>query len=137
MPEDLLGRILKRSGMSAADAESINATLKQQTENIEQILTANTVIDELPHVSEEAFRASPLTLSLSNAFIENTVTYTYEEYTAHLKATKIFAEQHPNYTVRFAEKPRLSAIPNSNPRKRVGHAVQKQSPRHPFRHSPQ
>ena len=96
MPEDLLGRILKRSGMSAADAESINAALKQQTENIEQILTVNTVIDELPHVSEEAFRASPLTLSLSNAFIENTVTYTYEEYTAHLKATKIFAEQHLN-----------------------------------------
>lgn len=110
MPEDLLGRILKRSGMSAADAESINATLKQQTENIEQILTANTVIDELPHVSEEAFRASPLTLSLSNAFIENTVTYTYEEYTAHLKATKIFAEQHPNYTVRFAEKPAFRNI---------------------------
>lgn len=49
MPEDLLERILKRSGMSAADAESINATLKLQTENIEQILTANTVIDELPH----------------------------------------------------------------------------------------
>ena len=110
MPEDLLGRILKRSGMSAADAESINAALKQQTENIEQILTANTVIDELPHVSEEAFRASPLTLSLSNAFIENTVTYTYEEYTAHLKATKIFAEQHPNYTVRFAEKPAFRNI---------------------------
>lgn len=110
MPEDLLGRILKRSGMSTADAESINATLKQQTENIEQILTANTVIDELPHVSEEAFRASPLTLSLSNAFIENTVTYTYEEYTAHLKATKIFAEQHPNYTVRFAEKPAFRNI---------------------------
>ena len=110
MPEDLLGRILKRSGMSAADAESINATLKQQTENIEQILTANSVIDELPHISEEAFRASPLTLSLSNAFIENTVTYTYEEYTAHLKATKIFAEQHPNYTVRFAEKPAFRNI---------------------------
>ena len=96
--------------MSAADAESINAALKQQTENIEQILTVNTVIDELPHVSEEAFRASPLTLSLSNAFIENTVTYTYEEYTAHLKATKIFAEQHPNYTVRFAEKPAFRNI---------------------------
>lgn len=110
MPKDLLGRILKRSGMSAADAESINATLKQQTENIEQILTANTVIDELPHVSEEAFRASPLTLSLSNAFIENTVTYTYEEYTAHLKATKMFAERHPNYTVRFAEKPAFRNI---------------------------
>ena len=110
MPEDLLGRILKRSGLSAADAESINATLKQQTENIGQILTANTVIDELPHVSEEAFRASPLTLSLSNAFIENTVTYTYEEYTAHLKATKIFAEQHPNYTVRFVEKPAFRNI---------------------------
>ena len=110
MPEDLLGRILKRSGMSAADAESINATRKQQTENIEQILTANTVIDELPHVSEEAFRANPLTLSLSNAFIENTVTYTYEEYTAHLKATKIFAEQHLNYTVRFAEKPAFRNI---------------------------
>lgn len=92
------------------DAESINATRKQQTENIEQILTANTVIDELPHVSEEAFRASPLTLSLSNAFIENTVTYTYEEYTAHLKATKIFAEQHLNYTVRFAEKPAFRNI---------------------------
>lgn len=59
MPEDLLGRILKRSGMSAADAESINATLKQQTENIEQILTANTVIDELPHVSKKRSGQAP------------------------------------------------------------------------------
>ena len=59
MPEDLLGRILKRSGISAADAESINATLKQQTENIEQILTANTVIDELPHVSKKRSGQAP------------------------------------------------------------------------------
>lgn len=59
MPEDLLGRILKRSGMSAADAESINATLKQQTENIEQILTANTVIDELPHGKRRSVPGKP------------------------------------------------------------------------------
>ena len=134
MPEDLLGRILKRSGMSAADAEGINATLKQQNGKYRQILTANTRHRRAPHVSEEAFRASPLTLSLSNAFIESTVTYTYEEYTAHLKATKMFAEQHPNYTVRFAEKPAFRNIKFKSTKTRV---MLSSKARHPFRHSPQ
>lgn len=53
---------------------------------------------------------APSRSRFQTAFIENTVTYTYEEYTAHLKATKIFAEQHPNYTVRFAEKPAFRNI---------------------------
>ncbi len=110
LSEELLERILKRHGVSAADAEALQAARKQQTENIEQILTENTVIDELPKLSEEAFQAHPIALALSCAFFEDTVTYTYEEYEAHLNATHAFAEKHPNYTVRFAEKPAFRNI---------------------------
>ncbi len=43
-------------------------------------------------------------------FCETDVPYTYEEYTAHLQATKYFAVQHPNLTVKTDSSPAFRNI---------------------------
>ena len=64
----------------------------------------------LPEPSYEQFEAAPIHLALSEMFFEAEVPYTYAEYTAHLQATKRFAEHYPNLTVRTDGNPAFRRI---------------------------
>lgn len=55
--------------------------------------------DMIPVLSQEEYENSPLTLSLSGAFYEQEIYYTYEEYMEHYKQTMAFAEKYQNYTI--------------------------------------
>ena len=95
-----LKTLIKERGVSDIDEEALQAT---QKELMEQMVKDNTVVDEVPFLSEEEFAKYPMSLSLSDIFYEEELTYTYEEYLQHLDMTKAFAITHANYTVKLEE----------------------------------
>ena len=68
-------------------------------EQIIEILKNNSVSDEIPRLSEEAFKDNPQSLSLSLMFCDENFEYTYDEYIEHLRLTKEFAKKNKNYSV--------------------------------------
>ena len=68
-------------------------------EQIFEILKNNSVSDEIPRLSEEAFKDNPQSLSLSLMFCDENFEYTYDEYIEHLRLTKEFAKKNKNYSV--------------------------------------
>lgn len=68
-------------------------------EQIFEILKNNSVSDEIPRLSEEAFKDNPQTLSLSLMFCNENFEYTYGEYIEHLRLTKEFAKKNKNYSI--------------------------------------
>ncbi len=68
-------------------------------EQIIEILKNSYVSDEIPQLSEEAFKDNPPTLSLSVMFCDENFEYTFDEYTEHLRLTKEFEKENKNYSV--------------------------------------
>jgi len=100
---ELLQRILIRSHVSAWARDLILGHAEGQRKLAENILLHSTITDTVPELSLEEFANNPMTLSLSDLFIENTVYYTYEEYQEHLAQSRDFAKTHPSYTIRTAK----------------------------------
>ena len=100
LPEDTLIKILKRHSVYHTDGERILAFARKQKDWAEMILQDNPVFDDVSLLSREEFAKYPTALSLSGAFYEKELYYTYEEYMEHLEATKEFARKHPNYTLK-------------------------------------
>ena len=100
LPEGILVEILKRNSVYDTDGERILAFARKQRDLAETILQENLVHDDVSLLSPEEFTKHPMVLSLSGAFYEKELYYTYEEYIEHLEATKRFAEEHPNYTLK-------------------------------------
>ena len=97
MDKDYLEQFLAKHNLSEAERESILSYADSQRRLMEEILKAEIVEDEIPHITPEEFERYPVCLSLSGMFCEKEIFYTYEEYTEHLNQTKMFAETHPNY----------------------------------------
>lgn len=102
LPEDLLTELLNRHCVSEGDKEQLMGFVKKQRELAEAILENNMVCDEIPFLSPEEFAAYPVALSLSGAFYEKELFYSYEEYVKHLQATKDFEKTHSNYRLKLA-----------------------------------
>ena len=100
LPEDILVEVLKRNSVDDTDRERILAFARKQRDLAETILQENLVLDDVSLLSPDEFAKHPMVLSLSGAFYEKELYYTYEEYTEHLEATKRFAQEHPNYTLK-------------------------------------
>ncbi|MGN1085162.1 MAG: hypothetical protein ACI4QX_09160 [Lachnospiraceae bacterium] len=96
---ELLQGILNRTSLSEEDKNKIRKFVKQQRELMETILSENPVFDEITAVSPAEFEQHPVNLSVAGAFYETDIPYTYEEYKTHIRLTKEFAENHPNYTL--------------------------------------
>lgn len=97
MDRQYLQQFLTRKGLAEADKLAILAYADASRQTVEEILKTETVTDEVACLSEAEFADYPMTLSLSGMFYEQDIFYTYEEYQEHLKQTKQFAENHPNY----------------------------------------
>ncbi|MGN0612762.1 MAG: helix-turn-helix transcriptional regulator [Porcipelethomonas sp.] len=97
--DELLIRILERnhvpSGEQQVLLDYLHTIRNYFTKTVQCCLTE----DMVPVLSREEFEDSPLTLSLSGAFYEYEIYYTYEEYLEHYKQTTALAEKYPNYTV--------------------------------------
>ena len=99
MNKDYLEQFLTKCTLSEAERESILSYAASQRQLMEEILKTERVEDEIPYIRPEEFERYPMTLSLSAMFCEKEILYSYEDYTEHLKQTKMFAETHPNYVL--------------------------------------
>ena len=100
--DGLLERILARHGIVAAQKERIKKHAAAQKRRVERILISETIEDEIPTFQPGEFKEGPPVLELSEIFCDTDISYNEEEYAAHLRATKAFAEQNPNYTVKLS-----------------------------------
>lgn len=99
MDEDTLRKILDSRNLSAEEKEQIIEYRRRSAEAIQAILNNNRVTLTVPSLSREAFESTPLNLSLADIFCPNDITYTYEEYQAHLEQTRRFAERFGNLRI--------------------------------------
>lgn len=101
MEPDYLAALLEKQGLSAEDRQRICAYARTRREQLETILLTDTVHQELPRLTEQAFAQFPPSLPLSGLFYGQDVPYTYEAYLAHLAQTEAFAAEHPRYELEF------------------------------------
>lgn len=85
MPAEMLADILGRHGVPETDMEQLLEFARVQRELTERILTSSPILDEIVEMAPEEFEKYPMVLSLSRAFYEKEITYTYEEYLEHLR----------------------------------------------------
>ena len=101
MQPQTLDAMLRRSGASDGDRDRIMTFAASQLAQTEQILSRDTVEDEIPQPSDEEFARHPAVLPLSGLFYGRDIIYTSEEYREHLAQTDRFAAAHPRYTAVF------------------------------------
>lgn len=99
--EEVLSEILKRHFLYDIDGERILAAVRQQKKYVEILLEKDTMVDEIPEISESEFEKHPMVVSLSSIFYDNEITYTYDEYLEHLELTRAYAEAHENYSIKL------------------------------------
>lgn len=98
--DDLLTRILKRNQIQSDRQAAIRQCLAAQRERILTILQTEPIEDEIPQMTPEELSDNPPILQLSSVFLEMDISYTQEEYYAHLAETGAFARENPNYTLK-------------------------------------
>ena len=96
---EFLESFLDKRNVSDGKKQKILGYAATRREQIIEILKNNSVSDEIPRLSEEAFKDNPQTLSLSLMFCDENFEYTYGEYIEHLRLTKEFAKKNKNYSV--------------------------------------
>ena len=97
---ELLAGMLTRRGIDAAQQQAITKYAAACRQRILSVLETNTVTDEIPALTAEKFGKKLPVLELSGMFAQNNITYSFEEYAAHLKQTELFADTHPNYILK-------------------------------------
>ena len=90
-----LTAVLQRHDVPATDQERILSHAKSRREQAEAILRDNELVLELPRLTEEVFDQYPVSMSLSGAFYERDIPYTYQAYLEHIEQTERFAAAHP------------------------------------------
>ncbi len=110
LPKEALREILTRNKLDGSEVREIEEFRADYLAMVCEFLKNNKLAVVLPEPSKEQFEAAPIQLALSEMFCETDVPYTYEEYTAHLQATKYFAVQHPNLTVKTDSSPAFRNI---------------------------
>lgn len=100
LSEETLVKILKRHSVYDTDGERILSFAREQRDFTETILRENPIVDDVSLLSPDEFAKHPMALSLSGVFYEKELYYTYEEYIQHLDASRSFAREHPNYTLK-------------------------------------
>lgn len=101
MPEKLLKNMIK--GVTAEKQESILQARKLELDITEKLLATNHITVNLMELTKEEFDNQPMNLFLAGAFVSDNIKYTYEQYQAHLKSTKDFANSHGNYMIEYVD----------------------------------
>lgn len=97
MEADFLTEFLAGHNVADPDASRILAYQKAQRGYIEEILQREIITEEIPVIDSEEFGQYPVSLSLSGMFYDQDLSYSYDDYLAHMDHTRAFADSHPNY----------------------------------------
>ena len=108
--ESLLCRIMEHNQVTAKERSQILSHAREQLEMAQQILTQDTITEEMPLLTEEEFCKAPMCLSLSGIFCEKDIFYSWEDYQKHLQLLKQFQKDHPNYTCHLTAETAFSNI---------------------------
>lgn len=98
--DELIKRILCRNKIPKEEQNRIIQHISEQRILMEEILSHDTVTDEIPKLSQGEFERYPMTLSLSGIFYETDILYSYEEYTEHLRCMERYEQTHTNYSAK-------------------------------------
>ena len=96
----LLEKILTRHNVDEQQKQRIETYLVLQRKKMHALLTTEILENEVPVFTSETFSTHPPVLELSGLFHENDLSYTEEEYAAHLKETMEFAENTAQYILK-------------------------------------
>lgn len=101
--DDLLDRILVRNGIDIKQKDTIKKYAATKRQRVLSILKSEAIEDEIPAFPPQEFKNNPPALELSGLFCEMNISYSEEEYDAHLNETMTFAAENPNYTIKQNE----------------------------------
>ena len=110
LSEEALSGILARNNVSKAESDEIKHFHSEYYSMVTEFLQYNKLSVVLPDLSKEQFEAAPIHLALSDIFCETDIPCTFEEYSAHLQATRDFADKYPNLTVNTDPNPAFRNI---------------------------
>lgn len=97
---EYLKKLLESRSLSRDKITKILNFAKTQRSIAEKILAKNTVEEEIPYITQEEFNHRPVAMSLSGAFYNDDIIYSYSEYSELLRQTEEFARIHKNYKIK-------------------------------------
>lgn len=95
--EEHLKKMLENHNISPQEQEEILAYAKAQQTIAAEILCHGSIKEEASILSEEKYKEYPISLNLSGMFFPKDIVYSYEEYCEHIKDTREYAQEHPEY----------------------------------------
>lgn len=99
--DELLNKILDHNNVSKNDRNNIYELIKNEKDNISNILSNTTIVDEIKILSEDEFNANPCFLDLSKYYYDNKIIYNYDEYLEHIELIKKFKKDYKNYNYKI------------------------------------
>lgn len=97
---EYLKKLLESRSLSRDKITKILNFAKTQRSIAEKILAKNTIEEEIPYITQEEFNHRPVAMSLSGAFYNDDIIYSYSEYSELLRQTEEFARIHKNYKIK-------------------------------------
>ena len=102
--DELLNKILDHNNVSKSDRNNIYELIKNEKDNISNILSNTTIVDEIKILSEDEFNTNPCFLDLSKYYYDNKIIYNYDEYLEHIELIKKFKKDYKNYNYKINNK---------------------------------
>ena len=102
--DELLNKILDHNNVSKSDRNNIYELIKNEKNNISNILSNTTIVDEIKILSEDEFNTNPCFLDLSKYYYDNKIIYNYDEYLEHIELIKKFKKDYKNYNYKINNK---------------------------------
>lgn len=102
--DELLNKILDHNNVSKNDRNNIYELIKIEKDNISNILSNTTIVDEIKILSEDEFNTNPCFLDLSKYYYDNKIIYNYDEYLEHIELIKKFKKDYKNYNYKINNK---------------------------------
>ena len=100
--EDSLTQICRRSDLTSEEISTLLELRKTHLDYFNKLSADNKISIKLYVFSEDDFEETPLTLAISESFIEKDIPYTYKEYLEHVEATKTLSSNE-NVTIDIIE----------------------------------
>ena len=102
--DELLNKILDHNNVSINDRNNIYELIKNEKNNISNILSNTTIVDEIKILSEDEFNTNPCFLDLSKYYYDNKIIYNYDEYLEHIELIIKFKKDYKNYNYKINNK---------------------------------
>jgi predicted transcriptional regulator len=102
--DELLNKILDHNKINKTEKNKIYEWIKKEKDNISNILSNTTVIDEIRILSEDEFNNNPCFIDLSKFYYDKRINYNYDEYLEHIELLKKFKKNNKNYIYKINNK---------------------------------